>query len=138
MNRLTLPLMDATRVMEPPSGMSLAASRAQYQVPIMLMSNSFLILSVGYSCATKFSTIPAAVTTASSRPNLSLTVSKTCLTEASLETSQPRPIASISPFLASPFSTMMACQQSIWQTREYDTHQTSQRVPWLPAQHPPA
>lgn len=49
MNRLTLPLIDATRVMEPPSGISLAASRAQYQVPIMLISSSFLILSMGYS-----------------------------------------------------------------------------------------
>jgi hypothetical protein len=44
---LTLPLMEPIMTMEPPSGMSLEASRAQNQVPMTLMSRSFRIFSVG-------------------------------------------------------------------------------------------
>jgi hypothetical protein len=44
---LTLPDMEPIMTIDPPSGMSLAASRAQNQVPMTLMSSSFRIFSVG-------------------------------------------------------------------------------------------
>jgi hypothetical protein len=47
-----LPDMDPIKMIEPPSGIRLDASRAQYHDPMTLMSSNFLIFSVGYSCAT--------------------------------------------------------------------------------------